>query len=84
MQRRERDLHLGLDPRGADPSHVRGRAHRMLQQRRLADPGLALHHEDPTAPNPRALEQPVKDGALVSPTAQHRLYRSGRHENRQS
>ena len=73
VQRREGKLHLGLHPGGANPPHVRGRAHRMLQQRRLADPGLALQHEDPAAPTPRALEQPVEDGALVSPTAQHRL-----------
>jgi hypothetical protein len=87
MQRREGKLHLGLDPGGADPPHVRGRAHRMLQQRRFADPGLALQHEDPAAPNPRALEQPVDDGTLVSPTAQRRLSRTGRtdsHEDGQS
>jgi hypothetical protein len=38
-------------------------------------------------PNPRALEQPVEDGALVSPTVQHWLSRSCRtdsHENGRS
>jgi hypothetical protein len=73
VQRREGELHLGLDPGGADRAHVRGRAHRVLQQRRLADSGRALQHEDPAVFDPRAVEQLVEDGALALPTAQRQL-----------
>ena len=70
MQCREGKLHLGLDPGGADRPHVRRRCHRILKQCGFADPGLALEHEDPAAPCPRALEQAGEDGAFLLPTAQ--------------
>jgi hypothetical protein len=69
MQRGEGKLHLGLDPSGPDLPHVRHRVHRVLEQCRFSNPGLALQNDDSAAPSPGAVDQPLEDGGLVSPIA---------------
>jgi hypothetical protein len=46
MQPGERQIRLGFHAAGAQDPHPRRRLlYRVLQQRRLADPGLAAHHQ---------------------------------------
>jgi hypothetical protein len=47
MQRGKGQLHLRLDPDGADDPQVRRCVNRILEQRRLANPRLAAHHQHP-------------------------------------
>ena len=71
LQRRERELHLRLHTdRPHDPEPRRG-PDRGLQQRRLADPRLAAHHQHPALPTAHRLEQPLQRLALVAPVVQH-------------
>jgi hypothetical protein len=50
LKRRIRKLHLPLDPDGPQHPELPRRLDRMLQQRRLADARLAIHHQDAPAP----------------------------------
>ena len=71
LQGRERELHLRLDTdRPHDPEPRRG-PDRGLQQRRLADPRLAAHHQHPALPTTHRLKQPIQRLALAAPAVQH-------------
>ena len=72
MQRRERQLHLGLDAHRAQQRDVRRRCDRVLEQRRLPDARLPPQDQHAAAAGPRGVEQPVQRRELVSPTTQHR------------
>jgi hypothetical protein len=47
--------------------HIRGRADQVLQQRRLADPGLAPQHQRLPASRPDIPEKAVKRRPLLLP-----------------
>jgi hypothetical protein len=51
VERREGELHLRLDPGGADRPHVRCRCQGIFEQCRLTDPGLALETRTPLRPS---------------------------------
>jgi hypothetical protein len=70
IKRRERKLHLRLNPHRTQNTQIRRRTDRIIKQRGLPHPSLALQHQRPTPPGPRPIEQPVQHRTLVSPTAQ--------------
>jgi hypothetical protein len=72
IQRRERELHLGLDAHRAQQREVRRRFDRVLEQRRLPDPRLPPQDQHAAPAAPCFVEQPVQRRQLVSPTTQHR------------
>jgi hypothetical protein len=61
---RERQLVLGLDADAAQQRHVRGAVGGVLEQRALADPGLAAQHERGAALAACALQQRI-EGRLL-------------------
>ena len=70
LNRRERELHLRLDPgRPGDPKLAR-RLDRVLEQRGLADARFAVHHQHAAAPAAHAVQQPVEHLALAFPADQ--------------
>ena len=71
MKRRERELHLRLNPDRTQNSQIRRRGDRVVEKRGFPDPGLAFQHQRPASSSPRPIEQPIEHHALVSPTAQH-------------
>ena len=70
MQHRECQLHLRLHARRTHDAHVRGRPNRIIEQRRLPNSCLTLHHQHTAAPSPRSLTQPIEDRAFLAPTEQ--------------
>ena len=70
LNRSERKLHLALDPGAADDSQRRGLLDRVVQQRRLADAGLAMDDEGAAVSVAGRLHQPVKGRSLAFPTQQ--------------
>ena len=73
MQGRERAVLLRLDPRHADHPEPARAHHQVIQQRRLADTGLAAHHQRSAPAGPRARDQPVEDLALRLAPEQRRF-----------
>ncbi len=72
VQSRERERHLGLDSgRPCHPARRSALAY-VLEQRGLADPGLASEHEDPALAGLRVVEKAVERLALVA-TAPERV-----------
>ena len=70
LHRRERELHLRLDPeRPGDPKPAPG-LDRVLEQGGLADARFAMHHQHAAAPAADAVQQPVEHLALAFPTEQ--------------
>ena len=60
LNRRERELHLRLDPgRPGDPKLARS-LDRVLEQRRLADARFAIRHQHAAAPAAHAVEQSIE------------------------
>jgi hypothetical protein len=53
MQAGEGQLHLRFHPGGPGHPHIRRRPDHVLQQRGLAHPRLAPHHQRPPAPGPQ-------------------------------
>jgi hypothetical protein len=72
MQRRERQLHLGFDPHGACDLQVRRGLDGVLQQRRLADAGLASHDQRVALALAKGREHIVEPRALDTAPAQAR------------
>src|SRR5262249_6706843 len=67
-----RELHLVLDPcrsRDATPGSA---LHDVVQERRLADAGLAADDQDLAVTRSPLLQQPIEDVAFVLATAQHK------------
>ena len=71
MQAGEGELHLGLDARDPGDAALRGLLGDVLQQRRLADPGLAAQDQHRALPRADALQQAVQHLALVAAALQH-------------
>ena len=65
-----RELHLLLDPERSDDLELPPRLDRVLQQCRLADARLSVHHEDAAVPAACGLEEPVEHLALAAPPEQ--------------
>jgi hypothetical protein len=65
LQRCVVELGLPLDARSPDDTKVLGRVERVLEQRRLANPWVALQHEDTAATFSRRLQQPLEDRLLA-------------------
>ena len=75
----ERELHLGLDARRPGEG-APGRAPReVLEQRALADAGLAAQHERPARTRPHARHQLIERRALAAPAEQPRRGRRHGH-----
>ena len=72
VERRERELHLGLDARGAEHVEARRRALEVAEQRALADPRITADHEHPTLPVADSVEQVLELVALLRPPDQVR------------
>jgi hypothetical protein len=70
VQAGERQLHLRFRPRCPGYPHIRRRLGHVLQQRRLAYPGLTAHHQRPPASRPQIPEEGVKHAALLLPVQQ--------------
>ena len=73
MKAGERELHLGLDARRSRDPAPRCRLQDVLQQRRLADPGLAAQDQHRALSRPRLLQLKVQRLALAAPPTQPRL-----------
>jgi hypothetical protein len=67
MQPGKCELHLGLHAPRAGDVEPRGPLDRGLQQRRLADPRLAAHHEHPALAATGTVEQPIQALTLNGP-----------------
>ena len=67
VQSGERELHLRLDAPGPDHAKAQRPASRIIQQRRLADPGLAAHDQHGAAASPRPVQYPIHRRALAAP-----------------
>jgi hypothetical protein len=70
LPRRERQLHLRLDPGGSQDAKLRRRLDRPLQQGGLADARLSVHDQDAGFPVARGSQQPLKHLALAVPADQ--------------
>ena len=70
LQRRERQLHLRLDPRGPHDAELRRRLDRPLEQGGLADAWLPVHDGDAGLPAARGSQQLVEQPALALPADQ--------------
>jgi hypothetical protein len=70
MKRRERKLHLRLNPDRPQNTQIRRRGDRVVEQRRLPAPGSPRTTRTPLRPA-RPVEQRVEHHALVSPAPQH-------------
>jgi hypothetical protein len=66
----KRELHLAFDPCGTDNSHGRGPLHRVVEERRLADSGLAVDDERAAVAVACGLHQPVQGRSLAFPAEQ--------------
>ena len=74
------ELHLPLDARPSRATRKSSRRlDRVLEQRRLADAGLSVHHEDGAVAAPRGLQQPVEHLALALPAEQPPRLRADDH-----
>ena len=71
MQPGERELHLGLHARGARDVEARGALRGVLQQRGLADAGLAAQDQDRALARSYACQLPVQHLALAAAASQH-------------
>jgi hypothetical protein len=67
MQRRERELHLGLDPGHPQHANAGGGVLGEIQQRRHTDAGRAVQDQDATLPRAQTLDQPRDGGRLRLP-----------------
>jgi hypothetical protein len=67
LKRRERELHLPLDPEGPDDPKPPPRLDRVPQQSGLAYARLSVHHQDPAVPAARGPQQPFEHLALTLP-----------------
>lgn len=71
MQARVRELHLRLDADGTRDAKPGRSLREKVQQRRLANPGLAAQDQHRALPCTDARQQPFQRGALVAAVAQH-------------
>ena len=76
VERGERQLHLRFHAGRPEQPQVPRRPGCIVQQRALADPGLAADHQDTAAPSPDRMEEPVEYPAFSVPV-EERQGRSG-------
>jgi hypothetical protein len=67
----EGQLGLGLDPGGPQHGHPLGPPGGMVEQRGLADAGLAPEHQRPAAGPAGVREQPIEGVAFGAPAVEH-------------
>ena len=70
MQPREGQLHLRLHARRPRDQAPRGPPGQVVEQHRLAHPGLAAHHQRPALAGAHIGDEPVKYAALAEPARQ--------------
>ena len=70
MQPGERELHLRLDARRPGDAAARRVPHQVLEQRALADAGLAAQHQRPARTRAHARHQLIQRRALAAPAEQ--------------
>ena len=70
VKRRVRELDLLLDPERSDGPELPSRLDRVLEQCRLADARLSVHHEHAAVPAACGFEEPVERLALAAPSEQ--------------
>ena len=75
MKTCERQLRLRLDAASSEDVHVAGSFARVLEQRRLADPGLAAQDERAARRGTRRLEQRADLSALRIASVEHERHR---------
>ena len=75
VQAGERELHLGLDARSPPDAAARGPRQQVLQQRRLADAGLAPDQQHPAVAGANGGHDVVEHGAFRAPTTERRTER---------
>jgi hypothetical protein len=78
VQRRERQRRLDLQTLSAQHGGVAGTRHELVEQRRLADPGLAADDQRPRRPASRPLEKRSQELPLRLATDQHATQRTPR------
>ncbi len=78
-QSRERDHRLGLDPAGSQDPHSVGALGRVLEQRGLADPGLADKREHAAVALAGLRKQPIERQLLVFAAKQHQSILTSSH-----
>ena len=78
VQRRERQRRLDLQTLGAQHGGVAGTCHELVEQRRLADTGLAAHDQRPRRPVPRPLDKRSQELPLRLATDHHATKRTPR------
>ncbi|GAA0907164.1 hypothetical protein GCM10009559_75770 [Pseudonocardia zijingensis] len=71
VQRREGELHLGLDTGCPDDPASRGRAEDVLQERGLADTSFSADHQGPALPALDIGEELFEQRAFARPVQQH-------------
>jgi hypothetical protein len=71
VQAGERHLDLRLDAHTAQHRHVRRRRGDPVQERRLADPGLAADDNGAAAAGAGVGQQPVQPGQFLRPPEDH-------------
>jgi hypothetical protein len=64
------ELHLRLDPRGAQHAAARRMLDDVLEQRGLAHARLATHHQRPALTRADSLDEPVEHRELAAPARQ--------------
>jgi hypothetical protein len=77
MQRRERQLHLGLDPDSSCDPQIRSGLDGVPQERRLADAGLATHDQRAALARANGRDHLIEQRALGTAPAQARETRGG-------
>jgi hypothetical protein len=78
VERRERKLHIRLDPDGPDHAKVLPGVGRVLEQRSLADPRFTVHDQEPAITAARGLQEAVEHLALAFAAEQLRSWEPNR------
>src|SRR5690242_1273835 len=76
MQPGVRNVGLRLHTDTCEHRHIARLCPRVVQQRRLSDPGISTEHEHPASPLPRTIQQRDNPRMLVLPTTEHRFNRT--------
>jgi hypothetical protein len=70
LKRRERELHLSLDPDGPKDPQLPPLLDGPIEQRGLPDAGLSMHHQDPAVAAARSAQQAAEHLALATAAEQ--------------
>jgi len=72
MENRERQLHLRFDANGADDQALAALAGEVLQERRLAHPGLPAHDERAALSTTHRAQEFIEPRTLAGTATKHR------------